>query len=130
MFIYNLLLLLGLLLVIMIWLSLVGQGLGRFFGAAFDIQTASFLAAKSTVPIFLVPGFFVTFDSIPSPLRWLTYFSFARYGFEGSMLSIYAYDRAPLARSDSYCHFRFPQKFLEQFDLTQSSYSWSIVGLV
>ncbi|XP_057380707.1 ATP-binding cassette sub-family G member 1-like [Daphnia carinata] len=120
----------GLLLVIMIWMSLVGQGLGLFFGATFDIQSASFLAATSTVPIFLLSGFFVTFDAIPSPLRWLTYFSFARYGFEGSMLSIYAYDRAPLACSDSYCHFRFPQKFLEQFDLTQSSYSWSIVGLM
>ncbi|KAI9552420.1 ABC protein [Daphnia sinensis] len=120
----------GLLLVIMIWMSLLGQGLGLFFGATFDIQAASFLAATSTVPIFLLSGLFITFNSIPSPLRWLTYFSFARYGFEGSMLSIYAYDRAPLACSDSYCHFRFPEKFLEQFDLTQSSYSLSIVGLV
>ncbi|XP_046632753.1 ATP-binding cassette sub-family G member 1-like [Daphnia pulicaria] len=119
----------GLLLAMMIWLSLVGQGFGLFFGAAFDIQVASFFAPTSIVPIFLLSGFFVTFDSIPRYISWLTYFSFARYGFEGSMLSVYGYDRSPLSCSESYCHFRFPEKFLEQFDLTRSSYSWSVVGL-
>lgn len=120
----------GLLLAMMIWLSLVGQGFGLFFGAAFDIQVASFFAPTSIVPIFLLSGFFVTFDSIPRYISWLTYFSFARYGFEGSMLSVYGYDRSPLSCSESYCHFRFPEKFLEQFDLTRSSYSWSVVGLL
>jgi hypothetical protein len=119
----------GLQLGMMIWLSLVGQGLGLFFGTAFSIDVASFFAATSTVPLFLLSGFFVTFDSIPSYINWLTYFSFARYGFEGSMLSVYGYDRPPLNCSESYCHFRFPEKFLEQFDLTQSSYSLSVVGL-
>jgi ABC-type multidrug transport system permease subunit len=120
----------SLLLGMMIWLSLVGQGLGLFFGAAFNIQVASFFAPTSTVPLFLLSGFFVTFNSIPTSINWLTYFSFLRYGFEGSMLSVYGYDRQPLNCSEPYCHFRFPEKLLEQFDLTQSSYSLSVVGLL
>ncbi|XP_046451684.1 ATP-binding cassette subfamily G member 4-like [Daphnia pulex] len=120
----------SMLLAIIIAMSMVGQGIGLFFGAAFDIPVASYFAPISCIPFLLVSGFMLKFNAIPSYLSWITYLSFLHYGFEGSMLAIYDRERPPLSCSQSYCHFRYPVKFLEQFDLTQSSYFLAIVGML
>jgi hypothetical protein len=117
-------------LVITIWVSLVGQGFGLFFGAIFSIDVATFIAPIATIPFLLLSGFFLHLNHIPPYLNWLSYFSVLRYGFEGSMLSIYDGDRATLACSDSYCHFRYSHKFLEHFGFDQSSYYLNFVGLL
>jgi hypothetical protein len=119
----------SMLLAIIITMSMVGQGIGLFFGATFDIPVASYFAPISCIPFLLVSGFMLKFNAIPSYLSWITYLSFLHYGFEGSMLTIYDRERPPLSCSQSYCHFRYPVKFLEQFDLTQSSYFLAIVGM-
>ena len=41
------------------------------------------------VPLLLFAGFFVKVSSIPWYLRWCSYTSFARYAFEGSVISVY-----------------------------------------
>ena len=41
------------------------------------------------VPLLLFAGFFVKSSTIPWYLRWCTYSSFARYAFEGSVISVY-----------------------------------------
>jgi len=120
----------SMLLVITIWISLAGQGFGLFFGAIFSIDVATFTAPIATIPFLLLSGFFVHFNHIPSYLSWLTYFSLLRYGFEGSVLSVYDNNRTRLACSDSYCHFRYPQKFLQYFGFAQSSYYLNVVGLL
>ncbi|XP_046451679.1 ATP-binding cassette subfamily G member 4-like isoform X2 [Daphnia pulex] len=116
--------------VITIWISLIGQGFGLFFGAVFSIDVATFIAPIATIPFLLLSGFFVHLNHIPSYLSWLTYFSVLRYGFEGSMLSVYDNNRTSLACSDSFCHFRYPQKFLQYFGFAQSSYYFNVVGLL
>ncbi|EFX86599.1 ABC protein, subfamily ABCG [Daphnia pulex] len=116
--------------VITIWISLIGQGFGLFFGAIFSIDVATFIAPIAAIPFLLLSGFFVHLNHIPSNLRWLTYFSVLRYGFEGSMLSVYDNNRTSLACSDSFCHFRYPQKFLQYFGFAQSSYYFNVVGLL
>ncbi|XP_057375116.1 ATP-binding cassette sub-family G member 1-like [Daphnia carinata] len=115
---------------IAICISLVGQGIGLFFGAAFDIPVASYFAPISCIPFLLVSGFMSKFDAIPAYLNWITYLSFLHYSFEGSMLSLYGGDRPPLSCSHSYCHFRYPIKFLELFDLNNSSYYFSVLGMM
>ncbi|XP_057375091.1 ATP-binding cassette sub-family G member 1-like [Daphnia carinata] len=120
----------GMLLCITICMSLVAQGIGLLVGAAFSIQVAVFVAPACTIPFLLFSGFFVNLNSIPVYMSWIADVSFFRYAFAGSMLAIYGDERAPLTCSQPYCHFRYAEKFLEQFDLDQSSYRLSIVGLL
>ena len=120
----------SMLMLITICMALVAQGIGLLVGAMFNIQVAVFVAPAAAIPFLLFSGFFINLTAIPPYMSWIAYISFMRYGFEGSMLSIYGYDRAPLECSQAYCHFRYAQKFLEQFDIGQSSYYWSVIALL
>jgi hypothetical protein len=117
------------LLVIVIGLSLVGQGIGLVFGAWFDIQEAVFLAPTMAIPLVIFAGFFIKLSAVPPYLNWVTYVSFFRYGFEGSMLAIY-YERPPIDCFQPYCYFRSPNKLLQEFDMDQGSYLFCIAGLL
>jgi hypothetical protein len=120
----------SMLLFITICMSLVGQGVGLFFGTAFGIQSAVFLGPTCAIPFFLFAGYFINFNSVPSYLNWITNISLFRFGFEGSMLAIYDYDRPPLECDQPYCYFRSPYKFLENFAMEQSSYLICITGML
>ena len=45
------------------------------------------------------------------------------------MLSIYSYDREPLDCSVPYCHFKYPEKFLEELNL-QDGVFWIDVVVI
>jgi ATP-binding cassette subfamily G (WHITE) protein 1 len=120
----------GMLLAITICMSLVGQGVGLLFGAAFNIKLAVFLALSCLMPFMVFSGFNATYDSIPYYLKGLIYVSFFHYSFEGSMISIYGFGRHFLNCSQVYCQFRNPQRILEEFNMDQSSYYWSVIGLL
>ncbi|KAL7638768.1 UNVERIFIED_CONTAM: hypothetical protein RMT77_010301 [Armadillidium vulgare] len=109
--------------------SLVAQSLGLAIGAATNIESAVFLGPITTIPILLFSGFFVTFSTIPIYLRWITYISYVRYSFEGSLLAIYGYDRSNLHCSEAYCHFKSPRKFLEEMDIGQMTYWMDFLAL-
>lgn len=59
-------------------------------------QNGVFLAPVMSVPFLLFSGFFVSFDAIPVYLRWITYLSYIRYGFEGTALATYSFGREKL----------------------------------
>lgn len=110
--------------------SLVSQSIGLLIGAAMSVESGVFIGPVSSVPIVLFSGFFVNFNAIPSYLRFLSYVSYIRYGFEGAMISVYGYNRAKLKCSDAYCHFKSPTKFLEEMSMENTVYWVDVVALV
>ncbi|KAL1505859.1 hypothetical protein ABEB36_005321 [Hypothenemus hampei] len=110
--------------------SFVAQSVGLVVGAAMNVQNGVFLAPVMSVPFLLFSGFFVSFDAIPIYLRWITYLSYIRYGFEGTALATYGFDRVKLKCFVSYCHFKSPQITLEELDMVNSSYLIDVVALL
>lgn len=92
-------------------------------------QNGVFLAPVMSVPFLLFSGFFVSFDAIPIYLRWITYLSYIRYGFEGTALATYGFDR-PKLKCYNYCHFKDPKTTLEELDMDKSSFVVDIAALV
>lgn len=83
-----------------------------------------------SVPFLLFSGFFVSFDAIPIYLRWITYLSYIRYGFEGTALATYSFDRPKLQCSAEYCHFKSPKTTLEELDMINSDYTIDVIALL
>lgn len=111
-------------------ISFVAQSVGLVVGAAMNVQNGVFLAPVMSVPFLLFSGFFVSFDAIPVYLRWITYLSYIRYGFEGTALATYSFGREKLKCFQTYCHFKSPETTLEELDMLDSSYTLDIVALI
>ncbi|CAO1322626.1 unnamed protein product [Diamesa serratosioi] len=111
-------------------ISFVAQSVGLVVGAAMNVQNGVFLAPVMSVPFLLFSGFFVSFDAIPIYLRWITYLSYIRYGFEATALATYGYDREKLKCFQVYCHFKSPLTTLEELDMLDSSIMIDIVALI
>ncbi|GLV33102.1 uncharacterized protein CBL_10449 [Carabus blaptoides fortunei] len=110
--------------------SFVAQSVGLVVGAAMNVQNGVFLAPVMSVPFLLFSGFFVSFDAIPVYLRWITYLSYIRYGFEGTALATYSFGREKLKCFQVYCHFKSPDTTLEELDMLNSNFTMDIIALV
>ncbi|XP_015598558.1 ATP-binding cassette sub-family G member 1 isoform X2 [Cephus cinctus] len=111
-------------------ISFVAQSVGLVVGAAMNVQNGVFLAPVMSVPFLLFSGFFVSFDAIPIYLRWITYLSYIRYGFEGTALATYSFDRKNLRCFQAYCHFKNPQTTLEELDMEYADFTLDILALL
>lgn len=89
-----------------------------------------FLVPASNIPLVLFSGFFINLRDVPNWLNWTTYISYFRYAFEGSMQSVYGYNRTNMECSQAYCHFKSPQKFLEEFEMAEAVYAYDVLALV
>ncbi|KXJ83644.1 hypothetical protein RP20_CCG003003 [Aedes albopictus] len=103
-------------------ISFVAQSVGLVVGAAMNVLMS--------FPFLLFSGFFVSFDAIPIYLRWITYLSYIRYGFEGTALATYSYGREKLKCHQVYCHFKSPTTTLEELDMLDANFTLDIVALV
>ncbi|XP_020294982.1 ATP-binding cassette sub-family G member 4 isoform X2 [Pseudomyrmex gracilis] len=111
-------------------ISYVAQSVGLVVGAAMNVQNGVFLAPVMSVPFLLFSGFFVSFDAIPVYLRWITYLSYIRYGFEGTALTVYSYGRQKLKCFQVYCHFKNPETTLEELDMLDADFTLDILALL
>lgn len=110
--------------------SLVSQSIGLLIGAAMNVENGMFIGPVTSVPLVLFSGFFIKFTAMPNCLRWLSYVSYVRYGFEGAMISIFGYKRPRLACNADYCHFRTPMRFLEEMAMENAVYWKDALALV
>ncbi|KAI4463706.1 abc transporter g family member 28 [Holotrichia oblita] len=120
----------GMFLAACLLVSFVAQSVGLVVGAAMNVQNGVFLAPVMSVPFLLFSGFFVSFDAIPIYLRWITYLSYIRYGFEGTALATYSFNRPKLMCSVQYCHFKDPTTTLEELDMLNANYNVDIIALI
>ncbi|XP_022912479.1 ATP-binding cassette sub-family G member 4-like [Onthophagus taurus] len=102
----------GMVVAIGVLTALVSQSFGLLIGAAFNIEAGVFLGPITTIPMVLFSGFFAKLGDIPPYLSWLSYVTYVRYSFEGTMIAIYGLDREKLECNEMYCHFKYPKKFL------------------
>ncbi|KAI8422543.1 hypothetical protein MSG28_006347, partial [Choristoneura fumiferana] len=110
-------------------ISFVAQSVGLVVGAAMNVQNGVFLAPVMSVPFLLFSGFFVSFNAIPVYLRWITYLSYIRYGFEGTALATYSFNRPNLQCHQPYCHFKDPNTTLEELDMSDADIGLDIAAL-
>lgn len=72
----------------------------------------------------------MSFDAIPIYLRWITYLSYIRYGFEATALATYGFEREKLKCFQTYCHFKSPKTTLEELDMLDSDIKLDIIALI
>lgn len=120
----------GMFLTACLLISFVAQSVGLVVGAAMNVQNGVFLAPVMSVPFLLFSGFFVSFNAIPIYLRWITYLSYIRYGFEATALATYGFGREKLQCFTTYCHFKSPKTTLEELDMTESKIELDIIALI
>lgn len=70
-----------------------------------------------SIPILLFSGFFISLDSIPPYLKWLSYLSYIRYSYQSVLLAIYSMNRLELHCDKIFCPFQEPMDFLKEMDM-------------
>lgn len=118
-------------LVMCILISLVSQSFGMVIGASMDVKNGVIFGPFCFLPFVIFSGFFVQLSKAHPYMQWLFHTSFLKYSFEGLMLAIFGYDRPKLpCELEDYCHFVYPQRFLEEMDMSHASYAFSVYFLL
>lgn len=119
----------GMFLSISLLVVFVAQSFGLMIGAVFNVVNGTFLGPTLSVPMMMFAGFGVTLRDLPSYLYWGSYISYLRYGLEGFVGAIYGMDRPILDCPVGYCHYRYPQKFLNEISMRGDQFWNDIIAL-
>lgn len=111
---------------------LLGQGTGLTIGAICNVVNGTFSGPTVAIPLMMFAGFGVSLRDLPSYLKWGTYVSYLRYGLEGYIGAIYGLDRPVLdckEKTELYCHYRYPSKFLSDIAMQGDQFWNDIIAL-
>ncbi|BES95032.1 ABC-2 type transporter [Nesidiocoris tenuis] len=109
----------------------IAQSIGYIVGAIFNsVVNGTFAGPILIVPMMMFSGFGVNFNDIPGYLRWGTHLSFLRYSLEGYVGAIYGLNRTTLPCEEQlYCHYKYPDKFMEDIAMKGDAYENCIILL-
>lgn len=111
-------------------IGVIAELMGLVSGAICDMQLGTFIVPCLAIPMLIFSGFFIKFKELSTIFKPLTYFSYFRYGFEGSIQAVYGFNRTSLHCSEVYCYYKHPKKFLDDIGMSDSNYYADIFGLV
>ncbi|XP_034826842.1 dnaJ homolog subfamily C member 10-like [Maniola hyperantus] len=88
--------------------TLLADALGNLIGSCVSAVNGTFFGAITTCAMLVFAGFLVLPTHMHPVMQVISYISFLKYAFEALTLSVYAYNRPPLACPDEilYCHLR------------------------
>ncbi|KAL5279567.1 hypothetical protein ACFFRR_003892 [Megaselia abdita] len=110
--------------------GLVAQSVGLVVGASLNVTYGSIFGPFFISPWLIFSGFFIRLDDAPSYIQWMFHGSFLKYSLEGSALAIFGYGRPKMDCDAIYCHFVYPDKFLESIGMRDSSYELAVIVLI
>lgn len=94
------------------------------------LQNGTFAGPIFLVPMMMFSGFGVNLRDIPRYLVWGTHVSFFRYALEGFVEAIYGFNRRVFSCYEIYCHYRYPNKFLEEVAMTNINVPFAMGMLI
>lgn len=110
-------------------LSLAAQGLGLIAGSLMNVKCTLILGSFFICPFVLFSNFFVQMRDTSEIWHWIFETSFIKHALDGSMQTIFGWDREKLACEAEYCFYRWPYKFLNDMGIT-NSFSSVILKLI
>lgn len=115
--------------IVILILSFAAQGLGLIAGSLMNVKFTLILGSFFICPFVLFSNFFIHMKDTHAAWHFMFEVSFIKHALEGSMLAIFGFDRAKMKCDAEYCHYRWPDKFLDAVGITDS-YSSVILKLV
>ena len=91
-------------------------------------QIAVFLSPVLAV-LFSTFGFNIFYRHIPEYFLWLYHISYFRVAFHSLVVIVYGKGRDILPCPDLYCHYKYPEKFLDEIDLRDRDISENTIFL-
>ncbi|KAK9508222.1 hypothetical protein O3M35_007930 [Rhynocoris fuscipes] len=103
---------------------LISECIGLAIGTVDNPVNGIFWGSVLLAVKVLLAGFLAIFSHMPRPLYYLSYANFMRYTLEAMTISIYGYEREklPCPHQSLYCHFRYPEKLLNEIAMDKVDY--------
>lgn len=106
--------------IVIVLLSVASQGLGLIAGSLMNVKFTLILGSFFICPFVLFSNFFVQVKDTNPFWHWMFEASFVKHALEGSMQAVFGFKRDKLDCDEEYCHYRWPNKFMESVGITDS----------
>ncbi|XP_035720104.1 ATP-binding cassette sub-family G member 1-like [Vespa mandarinia] len=109
----------------------IADSFGLVIGTMLNPVNGTFISVIIFSTFIIFAGFFIFFNHMPQYLYYFSYLNYMRYALEGSIQSLYGFNRENLNCPDfTYCHFRIPQTILVELGMTNNKYWFDVIILI